>query len=98
MPLRLASYLGLVMGCGSIAMIAYTLMSWATHSTIAGWTSLTTIVLVIGSTQLLVLGVFGEYLGRMYVETKGRPLYVIDSAINGMTQTREAGVPRRMAA
>jgi polyisoprenyl-phosphate glycosyltransferase len=100
MPLRLASYLGVAMGCGSIAMIAYTLMSWVTHSAVAGWTSLTTIVLAIGSTQLLVLGVFGEYLGRMYVETKGRPLYVVDTAISGMKQIQhgEAGAPRRIAA
>jgi polyisoprenyl-phosphate glycosyltransferase len=81
MPLRLASYLGVAMGFASVAMIGYTILSWALHSAVAGWTSLTTIVLVIGSTQLLVLGVFGEYLGRMYIETKHRPLYVIENAV-----------------
>lgn len=99
MPLRLTSYLGVAMGFASIAMIGYTILSWALSSAVAGWTSLTTIVLAIGSTQLLVLGVFGEYLGRMYIETKHRPLYVVESAIGrtqGMLQA-EAGATRRMA-
>jgi polyisoprenyl-phosphate glycosyltransferase len=43
-----------------------------------GWTSLAAIVLILGSVQLLVLGIFGEYLGRMYMETKRRPLYLIN--------------------
>lgn len=99
MPLRLASYLGVVMGFASIAMIGYTILSWALHSAVAGWTSLTTIVLAIGSTQLLVLGVFGEYLGRMYIETKHRPLYVVESALGRAQDTlqAEAGATRRMA-
>lgn len=89
MPLRIASYLGIAMGCLSVALIGYTILSWALGSAIAGWTSLTSIVLIIGSTQLLVLGMFGEYLGRMYIETKRRPLYVVDSAIGLTAEMRE---------
>lgn len=98
--LRFASSLGLAMGCGSIALIAYALMSWSMHSAVTGWTSLTAIVLAMGSTQLLDLRRFGEYLDRMDVETESQPLYVADSTISSSTQTQyeEAGVPRRMAA
>lgn len=80
-PLRIASYLGAAMGTLSFGMIGYTVLSWALGSTIAGWTSLTTIVLIIGSTQLMVLGMFGEYLGRMYIESKRRPLFVVESIV-----------------
>jgi len=59
--------------------MCYTLGSWLVGSTIAGWTSLTSIVLLIGSVQLIVLGIIGEYLGRLYVEAKRRPLFVIES-------------------
>jgi polyisoprenyl-phosphate glycosyltransferase len=82
-PLRVASYLGLVMGLLSAVLVVYTIGSWLAGSAIAGWTSLTTIVLLIGSSQLLVLGVIGEYLGRLYMEAKRRPLYVIDSVVGG---------------
>lgn len=43
-----------------------------------GWASQTTIILVLGSGQLIVLGIIGEYVGRLYVESKRRPLYLID--------------------
>ena len=94
MPLRIASYLGIAMGFVSMALIGYTILSWALGSAIAGWTSLTSIVLVIGSTQLLVLGMFGEYLGRMYIETKRRPLYVVDSVL-GLAAEMRAPAQRR---
>ena len=80
-PLRLASYLGLGMGAAGLAMLCYTIGGWIFGSTVAGWTSLATMVLVIGSTQLLVLGMFGEYIGRLYLETKRRPLYIVDSVV-----------------
>ena len=46
-----------------------------------GWTSLAAIMLILGSVQLLVLGIFGEYLGRMYMETKRRPLYFVNEIV-----------------
>lgn len=77
-PLRMASHLGLAFGFIGILMIGYTLFSWAAGNVLPGWTSLAAIVLVLGSVQLLVLGIFGEYLGRMYMETKRRPLYIVN--------------------
>lgn len=80
-PLRLASHLGLICGMGGFAMLFWVLGSWAAGGTIQGWTSLMVVVLLIGSAQLLVIGVFGEYLGRLYMESKQRPLFIIQDIV-----------------
>ncbi|HEX7164581.1 MAG TPA: glycosyltransferase family 2 protein, partial [Trebonia sp.] len=80
-PLRLASYLGLLFGVGGLLALAYVLYSWLTHQTVPGWTSVITVVLILGSAQLFLLGIFGEYLGRLYLESKRRPLFVIDQIV-----------------
>ncbi len=76
-PLRLATWLGLATSAASLLMIVYTLIAWLLGQTIVGWTSLATIVLALGGVQLLVLGILGEYVGRLYIEAKRRPLYVV---------------------
>lgn len=80
-PLRFATYLGLCFGVLEIFMIAFVLIEYARGDTIAGWTSLTVIVLAVGSIQLFVAGLMGEYLGRLYMESKGRPLFIIQEII-----------------
>jgi polyisoprenyl-phosphate glycosyltransferase len=92
MPLRLASYLGLILGFLSLLMVAYTLGSWALGRVVEGWTSLLTVVLVLGATQLILFGLLGEYVGRLYLETKRRPLFVIDQVL---TQDTSASAPYR---
>jgi polyisoprenyl-phosphate glycosyltransferase len=54
-----------------------------------GWTSLAAIILILGSVQLLVLGIFGEYLGRMYMEGKRRPLYFVNEIVARNPAARE---------
>ena len=67
--------LALVMGAVAIA-------AWAHGSIwVTGWTSLMAVITFLSSIQLLVLGVFGEYLGRMYEQIKGRPLFIIDQVV-----------------
>ena len=78
-PLRLASFLGLTMGIMSLMMLIYTLGSWAAGRAIEGWTSTLTVTLIISSAELLVLGIIGEYIGRLYMQSKQRPLFVIDA-------------------
>jgi len=82
-PLRLASFLGVAAAVLALGLMVYTLGSWLLGQTIAGWTSLTSIVLLIGSVQLIVLGIIGEYLGRLYIEAKRRPLFVIEAIQSG---------------
>lgn len=80
-PLRLASHLGLLFGFIGLLTLGYTLFAWLNGNVLPGWTSIAAIVLVLGSVQLLMLGIFGEYLGRMYMETKRRPLYVVNEIL-----------------
>ncbi|MBK1795654.1 glycosyltransferase family 2 protein [Devosia sp. WQ 349] len=82
-PLRLASHLGFFMGIAGLLMLLYTSWSFVTGRAVEGWTSLASIMLVIGSGQFLVLGIFGEYLGRMYMEAKRRPLYIVNEIRRG---------------
>jgi polyisoprenyl-phosphate glycosyltransferase len=80
-PLRLASWMGLGAGVAALLLILYVLGSWISGLAVEGWTSLMVITLVLGSSQLLVLGLMGEYLGRLYMESKRRPLFVIESIV-----------------
>ncbi len=81
LPLRLAAYFGLITGAVGLAMLSYTIGGWLLGKTPPGWASTTTIFLIIGSVQLLVLGIIGEYLGRLYLESKRRPLYLVDTVL-----------------
>ncbi len=94
MPLRLASYLGLVLGTLSLLMLGYTFGSWALGHVVTGWTSLLTVVLILGSAQLILFGLLGEYVGRLYLEAKRRPLFVIDQVL---TQNAEMPAEHRAA-
>jgi len=80
-PMRLASYTGALFGVIGLGLLIYVFRAWLLGETVQGWTSLMVVVLVIGSVQLLCLGVFGEYLGRLYMESKRRPLYIIESVL-----------------
>jgi glycosyltransferase involved in cell wall biosynthesis len=88
-PLRAAVYLGFI--CAIIGMIffGYTVYSYLTGIAIHGWTTLMTVVLILGSGQLLVLGVVGEYLGRLYIQSKNRPLFIIEEVVRGGPQDAE---------
>lgn len=81
-PLRLATYLGLLMSFFSFLYVLYAVyVKLFTNQAIAGWTSVLVAVLLIGSVQLVFLGVIGEYLSRVFDETKERPLYIISKKI-----------------
>lgn len=82
-PLRFASLIGFAFGVIGLAALGYTVVGWALGNTVAGWASLASLILILGSVQLLVLGIFGEYLGRMYMESKQRPLYLVDQIHGG---------------
>lgn len=89
-PLRLASALGVGFGCLGLLVLAYTLLSWTTGGTVHGWTSLAGLILVLGSVQMFMLGIFGEYLGRIFIEVKNRPLYIVKDVITGREPAPDA--------
>ncbi|KQN07188.1 MULTISPECIES: glycosyltransferase family 2 protein [unclassified Sphingomonas] len=76
-PLRLASHLGLVLTGLSLLLFAYIAVGWLSGSAVQGWTSTMLVVVFLGAAQMFVLGMIGEYLGRLYVESKRRPLYLV---------------------
>src|SRR5215468_2335462 len=92
-PLRAAVHLGVLLGLGSLALLLITLYGWLAGETVTGWTSLMTVILLLGSVQLLVLGVIGEYLGRLYLESKHRPLFVIDRVVRSEADAQSTSAP-----
>jgi polyisoprenyl-phosphate glycosyltransferase len=78
-PLRVATYLGVL-----TAMLAFVYALWIVIKAmlwgdpVAGWPTMMTVILLLGGAQLMALGVIGEYLGRLYEESKQRPLYLVD--------------------
>jgi dolichol-phosphate mannosyltransferase len=76
-PLRMASHIGLWLVAASVLLVCYIAFGFFTGSAIQGWTSLMLVVVVLGAVQMFVLGMIGEYLGRLYMESKHRPLYIV---------------------
>lgn len=80
-PLRIATHAGLGLALASTLLIAYIVYSWLTGNVIEGWTSLMLVVVILGTVQMFVLGMIGEYLGRLYMESKKRPLYIVSEFV-----------------
>jgi dolichol-phosphate mannosyltransferase len=76
-PLRIATYVGALLTTVLTCVGIGAAVSWLFSGTVPGWTSLTLLVVMISSVQLLVLGLIGEYIGRIYIQSKNRPLFVI---------------------
>lgn len=76
-PIRLITWTGLAVALASLAAIVWVLVAHAAGATVAGWASTTAAVCFMGGVQMLSLGVIGEYVGKIYLESKHRPRYVI---------------------
>ena len=81
-PIRMITALGVGIFTISIIMLIYFLICHLMDKTVAGWTSIVVSVWAIGGLQLLAIGVIGEYIGKIYLETKERPKYIIDKYLN----------------
>ena len=82
MPLKLAMYVGLLTAVSAMVFAGQVIVRTLLFgNNVAGYPSLVTIVLFLGGIQLMTLGVRGEYLGRIFNETKNRPLYVLERAL-----------------
>jgi polyisoprenyl-phosphate glycosyltransferase len=83
-PLRLATFLGMTTGVFCLAFAAYVAAGTFLYGQpVAGWASLIVAILFVGSLQLFVLGIIGEYLGRLFVESKARPLFIVSEETGG---------------
>lgn len=76
-PLRMIAIVGMAMSFLSFVMIAYSVVVYLIGKVVPGWSSSVIVASLVGGIQLLSLGVIGEYVGKIYLEVKGRPRYII---------------------
>jgi glycosyltransferase involved in cell wall biosynthesis len=81
-PLRLASFSGLIMFMVSICLIMWAFYTKIVGRAIPGWASIVIPLSFIGGLNILFLGIIGEYIGKIYLEVKKRPLYIIKESYN----------------
>jgi len=82
-PLRMATYLGLFASLFSIGIAVWAMVvHFILHSTVPGWTAQIVAVSLFSSVQLVMIGILGEYVGRIYEQVKHRPIYVVGERVN----------------
>ncbi len=82
MPIRYITMLGLFVFLFSVVILIYSFVRHYLGETIRGWTTLMVSIWAIGGLILLCLGIVGEYVGKIYLETKGRPRYIVESFLD----------------
>lgn len=83
-PIRCITGLGFLIFLVSLVMLVYSIVRWSMGATVTGWASVICSVWAIGGLILLSLGVIGEYIGKIYLETKERPRYLIREVLDGL--------------
>lgn len=81
-PIRFVTIGGILVSLISLGMMIYTLIQHFCGVTVQGWSSILISVWLIGGIQMIALGVIGEYIGKIYMETKARPRYIVESFLN----------------
>lgn len=81
-PIRFIVWLGFFVFLVSIAMLIYSVVRHVMGHTVLGWSSLIVSIWALGGLQLLAIGVIGEYIGKVYMETKGRPKFAIQDVLD----------------
>ncbi len=76
-PIRLITSLGVVVAIVSFVLVIWSIVRELTGGTVPGWASMTCIIAFLGGVQLVCMGVLGEYIGKIYMEVKGRPRFII---------------------
>ena len=79
-PIRCVFYLGLLVLLFSIGVLVHAVIVWLNGDTVAGWASLEASIWFFGGVQLVSIGIVGEYIGRIYMESKHRPRYFIEES------------------
>ena len=81
-PIRIITGLGVFISLAAFALILYALVSYFTGNVVSGWASSLIVTCFLGGIQLISLGVIGEYVGKIYMETKARPRFIISERTN----------------
>ena len=88
-PIRIITGLGVIISIFSFIGVIWSIVMYFMHHSVAGWASTTSIICFIGGVQLISLGVLGEYIGKIYLETKARPRYIISERTEMKTNNGE---------
>ena len=81
-PIKLITGIGFIIFAVSIIMVIYNIIRFFMGATVPGWTSLAVSIWALGGIQLISIGLIGEYIGKIYLESKHRPRYIIEKFIN----------------
>lgn len=80
-PLQLGIFAGIIFGCISLVLIVYSLVMWFLNTPVSGYTTLVVFMSAFASVQMFVIGIIGQYLGYIFDEIKGRPIYIVKEII-----------------
>ena len=94
-PLRLAYVLSLLLFSIFVGYVLYVLYGHfvLNHPLVPGWTSIMSAISIFGTIQMLLFGVLGEYVGRIYEQVKQRPLYIVKEIVRSTISTRDQASP-----
>lgn len=81
-PIRMITWLGLIIFLISLIMIIYSVISFFVGAAVSGWASTLCSIWALGGLQLLAIGIIGEYIGKIYLETKRRPRFIVEKYLN----------------
>ncbi len=83
LPLRFATYLGMLISVMSVGVAIWAVSAhFFMHATVPGWTASVVLTSLLAAVQLLMIGILGEYIGRIYEQVKNRPLYLVGDTVN----------------
>lgn len=88
-PIRFITAIGFLISVISVIMFIYTIVRHVLGFTVAGWSSLIISLWFLGGVQILSIGVIGEYIGKIYMETKGRPRFLVESYVIHHTKSKK---------
>ena len=89
-PIRIITGIGVGVSVISFLLILYALIAWIAGRAVAGWASTLIVVAFLGGIQLISLGIIGEYIGKIFLETKHRPRYIVSERTEEMGGAAEA--------
>ena len=88
-PIRFITGFGVIVALISFIGVIWAIVEALLGATVSGWASMTSIICFVSGVQLICLGVIGEYIGKIYMETKHRPRYIISETTPNFGQTKE---------
>lgn len=88
-PIRMITGLGLIISIFSFLGVVWSIVVQVLGESVAGWASVTSIICFIGGIQLICFGVLGEYIGKIYLEVKARPRFIISERTEDILDKRK---------